>query len=136
MPVTVTFSNGQASFPVTFGSGGSQSLTLVSSDGSMTGTASTMVVTPIPTPPPVAAPTQFVLQLPPTMGPQNGVAENTLVIIKATAEDANGNPVAFNGTATLSISGGTAIFGNPQLPVPVVTLPVDVTFVDGVASCR
>jgi hypothetical protein len=134
LPVSVTFTNGQASFPVTFGTGGTQWLTLTSSDKSITGTASTMVVTPIPTPPPVTAPAQFQLQLPPTMGPQNGVAENTLVIIKATAEDANGNPVAFNGTATLSISGGTAIFGYPQMPGPVFLLPVDVTFVNGQAQ--
>jgi hypothetical protein len=84
--------------------------------------------------PPVAAPTQFQLQLPPTTGAANGVPEGALITIMAMAEDSSGNLVPFNGTATLSISGGTAIFGNPQIPGPVFLLPVDVTFVGGVAQ--
>ncbi len=52
MPVNVTFTNGQATFQVTFATNGLQSLTLTDSADSMTGTVSTMVVLPNPAPPP------------------------------------------------------------------------------------
>ena len=136
-PATVTFTNGQASFPVTFATAGPQSLTLTDSTNSMVGTGSTMVVSPIPTPPPVAAPAKFVLQLPPppagssTTAPAGTVPENTLIPITAQALDPNGNPVGFNGTATLTITGGTASFGGSQTPI---VQSVDVTFVNGQAQ--
>lgn len=125
LPVNVSFVHGQASFSVTFGTAGTQSLTLTDSADSLTGIASTMVGMPITT-----APTHLMLLLPPTpaVGPASTVPEGALITIMAVAEDSDGNPTpSYSGTATLTIAGGTATLAKASLPATV-------TFVDGQAA--
>jgi hypothetical protein len=128
LPLNVTFVNGRASFPVTFATSGSQSLTLTDSTtyaSTITGSAAVTVVTvtppPAPTPIPTpVAPAQIVLFLPSTTVP-SGVP----LMVQAMAVDAAGNPVpGFSGTASLTSTDSAATSGG-------AALPVNVTFTNG-----
>ena len=121
LPVSVTFVNGQATFPVTFANAGAQSLVLTDSADSISGTASTTVMTaPSPTPLPTpAAAAQLALLVPSTI--PSGVP----IMVQAVAEDASGNPVpSYTGTAVLTSTDSVAASG-------AATLPMNVTFFNG-----
>ncbi len=90
---TLTFSGGTASFQETFGTLGSESVTVTdNSIATLAGTASTTVVTP-------AAATHFAIQLPANS------PDGEPVNVAAVALDANNHPVqGFSGTATITTS--------------------------------
>ena len=94
---SLTFSGGSTSFQVTFGTPGSQSLTVTDDNNSaLTGTTSTIVSAP-------AVATHFAVQLPPAS--PDGAPVNVAVV----ALDANNHPVpGYTGTADLSTSDANA----------------------------
>jgi hypothetical protein len=111
-PATVTFKNGYASFSVTFGTAGTESITLKDNTTStLTGTVSTTVVAP-------AVASQYSISLKSVV--QNGSA----VTVELYAIDSTGHIVqTYDGTATVTSTDTKA------------TLPTSaVTFKNGVAS--
>ena len=111
-PATVTFKNGMASFSVTFGTTGTESLTLTDKTTStLTTTASTTVTAPA-----VAA--QYAITL------KSVVQSGTPVTIQLRAIDATGHLVStYDGTVTVTSTDAKA------------TLPTSaVTFTNGVAT--
>jgi len=131
LPANVTFNHGRASVWLVFTATGSPTLTLTdNTTSSITGSAQVTVIAlptlpvppPTPQPPAPVAPTQLALILPTT------VPSGVPVLVVAEAEDASGGlAFGFSGTATLSISGGTATLDG-------AALPASVTFVDGHAQ--
>ncbi len=111
LPATVTFNHGHATIQVTFATAGQQNVTATdSADGSITGTATTNVVTP-------DVATHFVLSMP------SGATAGKPVTVQVVAEDAQNFPVKdYDGTADVSSSDGGA------------TLPASLTFKNGHAS--
>jgi hypothetical protein len=150
LPASITFTNGVATFQVTFTTAGTDTLTVTdSSNTSITGKTTVKVVTPAVTtqygvsilPPAPATGQSSTTQSQTAKGPsgmpgpggqgqpgqgQPGTASvqtGTAVTVQVMALDALGHPVSnYSGTATVTCSDTT------------VTLPASITFVNGVAT--
>ena len=134
--MSIQFNNGKALVPVTFGTPGTESLTLTDTTTPLVGTASTDVGTP-PSPTPITpiAATQFAILLP------SNVPAGLPVQVQVLAEGADGQPaLGYSGTPTLSVAPGTAnLVGPPGTTVPTPSvpttpLPTTITVTDGRAQ--